>query len=566
MEYQGQECILFKSSSGQQSALLRDATGKTQLLHSAVNPQLEAELLAPTEIWGDVILCLGTGLGYHLQELAQVKGKIIVLCESFPNLLAAAQKVVESSENTVISALLTDPEQNYQALTILRDQLHLLEVPTLQIIRHPASYRFSRILCEDFTSVVFQDLSSLRYGSSEPSAYIRNEQQRIVPQSSPKSQRVLLLFGHHFLQQEVLNALQNQENVVKCLDYQHNDNPGVWESTVMRELQDFLPHIIISINMKGIDHEGILVDAAMRLGIPINCWFVDDPRPIALGYSSRLYPHIKAFCWEKAYLSWLMEVGFSTPQWLPLAGDPQIFSLPKSAVSPQYPLAFTGSAMASSFLDSIRQAFLWNPQLETEVQIRAQQLLEEILSAPKQKHCQVFDVLNNWDLPFDDERNRTWLSSLVQHSASHLKRRHFLAELLEQDLLLAGDPEGWRETFGPNVNTVPDINYRQNLCAHYQNIDLHINISSCQMPNAVNQRVFDIPLAGALVLSDAQSDLAELFGKNTFSTFNSKEELQDLIRYYQLHESEKRNVILKQRRKILNEHTYEHRLQKLLIP
>jgi len=274
-------------------------------------------------------------------------------------------------------------------------------------------------------------------------------------------------------------------------------------------------------------------------------------------------PLIKAFSWERAYVSWLMSAGFASPSWLPLAGDPHLFSDAGKLATTDLDLVFTGSAMGQSFLNQIRKSFLWSATMEPEIQQRAAALFAKILAEPMQKGLEPFEVLGPWK-PFEDERNRTWLQSLIQHSASHIKRRHFLKPLVPQGLIFAGDPLGWQETFGPEITTLPDINYRTELRSHYQRAMIHINITSCQMPTALNQRLFDIPLSGSFVISDPQSDVFELFGNNLVPTYASTEELQDLVRFYSTAHRERQNLVLRMRHTVLAEHTYSHRMRKFL--
>jgi spore maturation protein CgeB len=84
------------------------------------------------------------------------------------------------------------------------------------------------------------------------------------------------------------------------------------------------------------------------------------------------------------------------------------------------------------------------------------------------------------------------------------------------------------------------------------------------MPYTVNQRVFDIPLCQRFVISDAQSDLFELFPKNTVCAANSPEEYAELAKFYMKNSSAKEEMVKRAREHILKEHLYRHRMAKLL--
>jgi len=131
-------------------------------------------------------------------------------------------------------------------------------------------------------------------------------------------------------------------------------------------------------------------------------------------------------------------------------------------------------------------------------------------------------------------------------------------------LQFAGDPQGWKMMFGKAIKTLPDIDYRKGLNSHYSLGNIHINITSCQMPGAVNQRVFDIPLCERFVISDSQSDLFELFPQNAICAANSPEEYAELAKYYLKNTSEKNTIIKNAMEHIIKEHLYKHRISKFL--
>ena len=64
---------------------------------------------------------------------------------------------------------------------------------------------------------------------------------------------------------------------------------------------------------------------------------------------------------------------------------------------------------------------------------------------------------------------------------------------------------------GRRIKTHPDVDYRSEIAQWYRRIKINLNITSCQMPTALNQRVFDVPACGGFILNDNQTDLKELF-------------------------------------------------------
>jgi spore maturation protein CgeB len=84
------------------------------------------------------------------------------------------------------------------------------------------------------------------------------------------------------------------------------------------------------------------------------------------------------------------------------------------------------------------------------------------------------------------------------------------------------------------------------------------------MPNAVNQRVFDIPLCERFVISDAQNDLFELFPKDAICAASSPEEYAELAKFYLENSSAKEMIIRNAKEHILKKHLYRHRMEELI--
>ena len=85
------------------------------------------------------------------------------------------------------------------------------------------------------------------------------------------------------------------------------------------------------------------------------------------------------------------------------------------------------------------------------------------------------------------------------------------------------------------------------------------------MKGAVNQRIFDVPCAGAFVLTDWREQMDELFvpGKEVIF-YREPEETPELIRHYLANPAERARIAKAARLRVLAEHTYAHRLQTLI--
>jgi len=517
-------CEHFRASSGCLSARIYGDNFE-RLLHSAIRPEQEKDWFRPKSLSG-VIFALGTGLGYHLEFLSYFpKGKIrlVILCDAFAENL----DIVKEKLTGLPVALFNEDLSQFAGI---------LENNNVTVIRHPAAAKY----CEDDAENVLRTIMGCRGVASNAHAVGKG--------IAGDGKSVAMPFGLHFLQQEILNALNELQ--IPCVTLpQENENPAAQEFELMELFQKNTPRLVISVNAKGIDSEGILLSVCKRFSVPVHIWFVDDPRPIACLFSREQCSNIIAWTWERSYIPWLLEKGFATAKWLPLAGDSKLF-YPQNR-KPIYDLIFTGSAMAGKFLDDIWKHVSYN---KSEALHIAQNAAFRILTG----------ALFAEQVP-GDTKDEAWFASYCIHSASAEKRRLCLETLLPLGLYFAGDSDAWKSIFGNNIKTLPDIDYRMGLCSHYSGGNIHINITSCQMPHAVNQRVFDIPLCERFVISDDQSDLFELFPKEAVCAASSPEEYAALAKFYLQNPNAKNSITQKARKHILAEHLYKHRIKTLLL-
>jgi spore maturation protein CgeB len=92
-----------------------------------------------------------------------------------------------------------------------------------------------------------------------------------------------------------------------------------------------------------------------------------------------------------------------------------------------------------------------------------------------------------------------------------------------------------------------------------------VNLTSLQMPTALNQRCYDVPAAGGFILTDQREALAEQFEPETeIVTFASLPDLLEKWEYYRTHPHQRSQVIDRGQRRVLLEHTYSHRLREML--
>lgn len=525
---------LFEAQSGYLSAKVKTETGSTFHLHSLVRPEEECRHFETIDIWGDVVILMGTGLGYHLVNILPkipLSSRIIVV-DYYKELTTLFEKnFLSDLKNESVVICSDDPEREEKFRAGCCNGRYI------QIIRHPASYYVNKPFYDSFN---------------------RNYTRR----NTVSNDTFLVLHGKFFLQEEILRAARKTGMKPVLFSYENIKDLPAYESVLSQTIQKEKPSFILSVNMLGFDGCGILGEIADRHGVASAVWFVDDPHPILLHQKQFVNNSMTAFCWEKSYLPFLKKQGFKTAEYLPLATDPELFS-PDKKNSRFAPLAFVGSAMGRKFLSSIAQKFLWHAEFEDIARKTAKLLLENPSSRIDQLVRSVCDS-SGFRMPFSDERNFTWLCSYCLHTASMIRRQNIIRDLLPTGIETFGDEHGWKELCGESLKTHSDLDYRYELANVYAGIDVNVNITSCQMPSAVNQRVFDIPACGGFVINDSQDDLHCLFEDNEIVTYSSIDELKEKAAYYLKNEKERDVISQLAHKRILAQHTYSHRLSEIV--
>jgi spore maturation protein CgeB len=562
---------LFTAQNGMLSAKIC-SNGIFRHLHSLVDPAVESRFYKNIDFWGNILVFAGIGLGYHIatSTAAIPKATLIIVIDCYNELIEHCKKnVFVGLPNRTIWISASEADN---ALESALSFLKTTPPGRVQVIKHPASFDINKTFYEPILDRIF-------------SCVKKSDDKRLpapLPQTAPCC--ALILYGNFFLEEEIRSALS--ANSIDPILFPYNDisSPTYYENTLMRVIQEKRPSLIFSINMKGIDDAGTLQDIAKRFDLPIIVWFVDDPRrivfrrfaatsaapipslPANVPNSSRFtgpQSSIIAACWEREYIPWLKLSGFSEVFYLPLAADPSLFP-DSSPASPEIPLGFVGTSMIDEYAGNIKKKFLWSESLLPLVEEASEILLKNPLY---NVDVDIKDCAKKLSitLPFSDEKNISWLCAYIIHAASMKKRKRVIGGLIDEGVETFGDSLGWKRLFGYSITTHPDIDYRRCLCDIYRNIRININSTSCQMPTAVNQRIFDIPCCGSFVISDDQKDMRELFEINKEAVvYDNIDDLKEKIRFFKAHDTERTRIIAAAQQRILCEHTYAKRIKNLL--
>jgi spore maturation protein CgeB len=277
---------------------------------------------------------------------------------------------------------------------------------------------------------------------------------------------------------------------------------------------------------------------------------------------------VAVFVWEKAYLPWLRQIGFEKSHYLPLATDPAIFASATSDSEPSCMAPETLVFVADSLAATARKALQKLP-------------LDVLETVVAMGHAQADDGLgllggkDSPELRFGDDLKAD-IESAASLIATRRRRLEFMRSILDSHRLgrisIFGDA-AWKESLCPDGEGVggsleihPTVDYYRELPGVYRAAGAVLNLTSRQMPTALNQRCYDVPAAGGFLLTDRQPELYHQFEpEKEIVAFDSCAEMLDKWDFYRMHPKRRQEIIAAGRRRVLQEHTYRRRIQQALL-
>lgn len=392
-------------------------------------------------------------------------------------------------------------------------------------------------------------------GESEASEAGRSEVENTEPlrrtRAFGETLKILMPTSGYYLQAEVASALTSLGHKVVPLPFEDR------EDVISRLLTESLDaDLLLTINHLGFDRDGELASLLHRIGMPYVSWFVDRPAFILLDHEVGPVEHAFIATWEGGSVGELQGYGFERVQWLPLATDDRRFRK-NGRRSGEGALRFVANSMVQPTAEWLEKTG------RNENDPLIQRAVEELLMRRMDPETAVEAALGEVGGSRPEAREE-WLQlcSAAALMATREYRRNLTRSMQDLDLHLYGD-EGWR-TLAPSLPWHGGVGYPRELAEVYRGA-LHLNATSFQMPTAVNQRVFDIPSAGGVVITDAQSSIRELFDEDSECLLYSEvgEAVEQAL--WALKNEEKATKISnKAAERIEKEHTYVHRMQTLL--
>ncbi|MBC8432297.1 MAG: glycosyltransferase [Desulfobacterales bacterium] len=381
----------------------------------------------------------------------------------------------------------------------------------------------------------------------------------------PKKRVLLLSSDQSMIYHDLIDGFKSLEweTSVELFGTGRHNEPTAHEKLALR-IRSYEPQLVLSINQNGLDLDGYILAALKQAGINVVVWYVDNPFALISGDNRQMVKDASLLlCFDSSYVENLQEQTGVTAAHLPLGTNPKRFSPPQSPhFGPEWDIVFVGNLD----LDMVRRQRSALERDQPFLIRLVDNAVKKIASDSFRYNKDLFkfeaqSLGIDWDnLPFGLQER---VCIVTETDASAQKRLFMVSVLGDNKIKVVGDSE-WRQFILPGRLLQP-VDYLKGLCGIYQKSKINLNISRLQLRATVNQRIFDVPAAGGFLLTDKTFELEQyLQPDKEVGVFENAGELKDKVNYYLANEKERIAISASARRRVLNEHTYAHRMSKII--
>jgi spore maturation protein CgeB len=371
--------------------------------------------------------------------------------------------------------------------------------------------------------------------------------------------RVFLLRQNFFLEEECIRACRKLGlEVREYLLGEGWDAAGF--SGFLSGLLEFQPDFLFCINHIGFDKEGRITELLRASELPTAVWYVDNPDFIIRAFPQNVSPWVHLFVWDRHYLDDLAGMGFTHLTYLPLATDPQLFRpfrTPPSWKFGEIQKAFVGSTWTQRVRQQLAR-FQGEPEKLAVIEDAARRFISSPAYKVREELAAIFPVFTGLSL-----QEQIDLEAAALWRASQWHRLENIIPLTPMGLQVYGDA-AWEEFLPDKTAYGGNIGYNRELPAFYQCVAVNLNLTSLQMKDGLNQRVFDVPAAGSFLLTDYKESLFDLFPEDEVITYRNLEEARAKLQYFVQRPAERRALANRARERVLAQHTFVHRVQTIV--
>jgi spore maturation protein CgeB len=500
-----------------------------------------------------MIVVLGLGLGYHLDELRRrYPHADIVVVEASREIVDLCREhgIGSESSDTVRFLVGMSPREAVAEISRLHLKAGLPPLSVFSLASETAAFLgyYGPIRDALERTVSFRLWERLRYPK------FRSDRLTVA----------LFDFGY-FLTEEIARALEALGHAVVRVRGRKDETVGDILGRAVETIASDRPDFFLTVNHFGFDEDGALADLFRSIEMPSAIWYVDSPDLVVRAFPKNASPLCCVFVWDESYMKSLKAVGFENVAYLPLGADETTFRPRALSFAEKRKIGSDVGFVGNSMVTPSREGLLKvRRELRPAVERTAQRLgvsrdmrfPEAAEAAMHDDERKAFDALT--------AKDKSVFEAAVLWRATLLYRLSRLRALEEFRPFVRGDA-GWKGLLNGKFRLGSQLNYYKELPFFFNACKVNFNATSVQMGAAVNQRVFDVPACGAFLLTDRQPSLDALFevGEEVIA-YGNLDEIDDLARFYLRNDAAREAVAAKGRSRVLREHTYRHRLDAIV--
>lgn len=280
-------------------------------------------------------------------------------------------------------------------------------------------------------------------------------------------------------------------------------------------------------------------------------------------------PRYTVFIWDRGYLAAFRRVHKKEAFYLPLATNPEVFRPLAPVDGYMADVSFIGSVSTVHDYDHERREGEWHGwlvQFARDIvgvwQANQAMSVDAIIASFRDgfgaETRQAFDAFSHTD-------DFSLFLSSVYDEIGMLSRTAAIRALPDDLKIHVYGGTGWESLVKANLHIKGPVDYHSKAPLVYNSSRINLNVTSAQLSNAVNQRVFDVPACGAFLLTDYRPALAELFeAGEEIACYRDLEELNTMIEHFLAHPEHRQEIAAHARERVVAQHTYQHRAQRII--
>jgi spore maturation protein CgeB len=320
--------------------------------------------------------------------------------------------------------------------------------------------------------------------------------------------------------------------------------------------------VLFTVNEWGIDSDGIFYEFLSKNNVIHINWCVDDPfyEEFTGNKKFKSAPLRFDFVSDRDYMNKMIERGYQV-SFLPLATDPALF-YPEMTMEDK-DVVFVGN----SYLAQI-DMFVEHVQDDIGPLVP---FIASLIDHYK-RDCLNID-LEQRIISYLEKNGKSGQTKsfekiifVCKQLAGYMYRKDIISGIVTHfpGCTIYGD-DGWKQII--DSQKVKKVAYGDQLRSLYNTVRVNIDCNRAVIRDGLTQRPFDIMACKKFVITSNKNIVKELYetsGANKeIVMFRNRDELYDMVNYYLKNERERIAIAERGYVRVMNEHTYDHRIRSI---